>query len=386
VLAGVGAVVIFLPQIVILFFFIGILEDSGYMARAAFLMDRMMSRVGLHGRAFIPLMSSFACAIPGIMATRTISSRRDRMTTILIAPLMSCSARLPVYYLMITAFIPNRRVLGMEIGGRFIGFSLRETVIFSMYVLGIVAAMLMAWLFKKTLFKGPPPPLLLELPPYKMPAWKNVLITMWDRASQFLKRAGTTILAISVILWFLLSYPKIDVSRVSPQEIAAARLSTAPQSAASTREASAPLTDEEIAGLQTQHSFAGTIGRTLEPLIKPLGFNWKIGIGLIGAMSAREVFVSTIGNVYSVGEADETSSPLRAQMMRDRWPDGTPVWTPVVGIAILVYFVLAMQCVSTLAVVRRETNSWKWPAFMLGYMTVLAWVAAFIVYQVGTRL
>lgn len=382
VLAGVGAVIIFLPQILILFFFIGILEDSGYMARAAFLMDRMMSRVGLHGRAFIPLMSSFACAIPGVMATRTIANRRDRMTTILIAPLMSCSARLPVYWLMVTAFIPNRHV--------FLIFNLREVVIFSMYALGIIVAMLMAWLFKKTLFKGPPPPLLLELPPYKTPAWRNVLVTMWDRASQFLKRAGTTILAISIVLWFLLSYPKIDPSRFSPQEVAAARLATSSQnenlSGASTRtDDAAPLTGEEIAGLQTQHSFAGTIGRAVEPLIRPLGFNWKIGIGLIGAMSAREVFVSTIGNVYSVSEADETSTPLRTQMARDRWPDGRPVWTPAVGIALLVYFVLAMQCISTLVVVRRETNSWKWPLFMQCYMTALAWIAAFIVYQVGSR-
>ncbi|HEX8834527.1 MAG TPA: ferrous iron transport protein B, partial [Abditibacteriaceae bacterium] len=202
VIAGVGAVIIFLPQIMVLFFFIGILEDTGYMARAAFLMDRMMGRVGLHGRAFIPLLSSFACAIPGIMAARTISSRRDRMTTILIAPLMTCSARLPVYTLMIATFIPNTRIGGV--------LSLPAAVLFSLYVMGVVAAMAAAWVFKKTLFKGPPPALMLELPPYKVPAWRNVLVTMWERGSQFLKRAGTVILAISIVLWFLLSYPKID--------------------------------------------------------------------------------------------------------------------------------------------------------------------------------
>ncbi len=402
VIAGVGAVLIFLPQILVLFFFIGLLEDSGYMARAAFLMDRMMGKVGLHGRAFIPLMSSFACSIPGIMATRTISSRRDRMTTILIAPLMSCSARLPVYWLMILTFIPNQRLWGVSLGERFfIGLSLHEVVVFSMYVLGVVAAMGMAWLFKKTLFKGPPPPLMLELPPYKVPAWRNVLVTMWERASQFLKRAGTIILAISIVLWFLLSYPKVDAASLKGPDISpAAGIRPGPghappiaeepsneeaaEEAASSDAASAR--EEALAAAQMRDSFGGRIGRVIEPLIAPLGFNWKIGIGLIGAMSAREVFVSTMGNVYAVGDADETSSPLKTAMQRDRWPDGRPVWTPLVAVSLLVYFVLAMQCISTLAVVKRETNSWKWPLFMQVYMTALAWLAAFAVYQGGRLL
>ncbi|MDQ3813796.1 MAG: ferrous iron transport protein B, partial [Armatimonadota bacterium] len=212
IIAGIGAVIIFLPQILILFFFIGLLEDSGYMARAAFLMDRLMARVGLHGRAFIPLMSSFACAIPGIMATRTIASRRDRMTTILIAPLMACSARLPVYTLMIATFIPAQKIGGI--------LSLRAAVMFSLYVLGVLGAMAAAWIFKKTLFKGPPPPLMLELPPYKIPAWRNVIVTMWERGSQFLKRAGTVILAISIVLWFLLSYPKTDPALLDAPDVA----------------------------------------------------------------------------------------------------------------------------------------------------------------------
>ena len=355
VVAGVGAVVVFLPQILILFFFIGILEDSGYMARAAFIMDKTMGRVGLHGRSFIPLLSSFACAIPGVMATRTIASRRDRMTTILIAPLMSCSARLPVYTLMIGAFIPERYLLGF--------LSQRAAVMFSMYVLGVLVAMGAAYVFKKTLFKGPPPALLLELPPYKMPAPRNVIVTMWERGSQFLIRAGTTIFALSVILWFALNYPKPSPSQLAAQP-----------------------DDNARAALIARNSAAGTVGRFIEPTIAPLGYNWKIGVGLIGAMAAREVFVSTMGTVYSVGaDTDEKSKPLRQKLGEDRWPDGTPVWTTATAISILVYFVIAMQCVSTLAVVKRETNSWKWPIFMQVYMTALAWIAAFIAFH-GARM
>ena len=351
VVAGVGSVLVFLPQILILFFFIGILEDSGYMARAAFIMDKTMGRVGLHGRSFIPLLSSFACAIPGVMATRTISSRRDRMTTILIAPLMSCSARLPVYTLMIGAFIPERYLLGF--------LSQRALIMFSLYVLGVLVAMAAAFVFKKTLFKGPPPALLLELPPYKMPAPRNVLVTMWERGSQFLVRAGTTIFALSVILWFALNYPK-----PSPVQLAAQ-----------------PDDNARIA-LIADNSAAGRVGRFIEPTIAPLGYNWKIGVGLIGAMAAREVFVSTMGTVYSVGaDTNEVSTPLRDQMKGDKWPDGTPVWTTATAVSILVYFVIAMQCVSTLAVVKRETGGWKWPIFMQIYMTALAWIAAFIAFH-----
>lgn len=353
--AGVGAVLAFLPQILILFFFIGLLEDSGYMARAAFIMDKTMGRVGLHGRAFIPLLSSFACAIPGVMATRTIASRRDRMTTILIAPLMSCSARLPVYTLMIGAFIPEVKVLGFV--------SSRALTMFGCYVLGVVVAMMAAWVFKKTLFKGPPPALMLELPPYKMPAPRNVLVTMWDRSSEFLRRAGTTIFALSLVLWFALNYPK-------PSQSALAAL---------------PNSDAR-SSLIAQHSVAGRVGHAVEPLIAPLGFNWKIGIGLIGAATAREVFVSTMGTVYSVGDGEESALPLRQKMHEDRWPDGRPVWTTLTAVSILVYFVIAMQCMSTLAVVRRETGSWGWPVFMWCYMTALAWLASFAVYQGGRAL
>ena len=319
VIAGVGAVIIFVPQIVILFFFIGILEDSGYMARAAFIMDRLMAKVGLHGRAFIPLMSSFACAIPGIMATRTIASRRDRMTTILIAPLMACSARIPVYTLMIATFIPAAKIAGF--------LSLRAAVMFSLYALGVLIAMVAAFVFRRTLFKGGQPSLMLELPPYKIPSWRNVLITMWDRASQFLTRAGTVILAISIILWAMLTYPKADPAQLAAVNNSGAATQVAPLDAEQ---------EEELAALQINHSIAGRVGHLMEPVIAPLGFNWKIGIGLIGAMAAREVFVSTIGTVYSVGEADETSTPLREALKKDRWPDGRPVWTTLVAISLLV--------------------------------------------------
>jgi len=390
IIEGVGAVVIFLPQILILFFFIGLLEDSGYMARAAFMMDRMMGRVGLHGRAFIPLMSSFACAIPGIMAARTISSRRDRMTTILIAPLMACSARLPVYALMIGTFIPNTKLLSVKIGSWQPGLGLQETVMFSLYVGGVIAAMAVAWLLKKTIFAGPQPALMLELPPYKIPAWRNVFVTMWDRGAQFLQRAGTIIMAITIVLWFMLSYPKIDPNTVKPVAISPmAGVNPGPEGSKPIAEDAEAAHEKLVASEQSRHSYGGRIGHAIEPVIAPLGFNWKIGIGLIGAMAAREVFVATMGTVYSVGSDtdDEKMEPQLVQRMHaDKWPDGRPVWTQLTAISVLVYFVLAMQCVSTLAVVKRETNSWKWPIFMLLYLTVLAWGASFIVYQGGKLL
>jgi ferrous iron transport protein B len=377
VIKGVGAVLIFLPQILILFFFIGLLEDTGYMARAAFIMDRLMSKVGLHGRAFIPLMSSFACAIPGIMATRTIASRRDRMTTILIAPLMACSARLPVYALMIAAFIPNAKVWGV--------LSLRATTLFALYAGGVLVAMAAAWVFKKTIFAGPPPVLMMELPPYKIPSWKNIVFTMWDRGSQFLYRAGTVILAISIVLWFMLTYPRVDAQSVVPADgiepgpgRAALVIQKAPAG-----EAAGENVEDALAARRLENSIAGRVGRLVEPTIAPLGFNWKIGVGLIGAMAAREVFVSTMGTVYAVGEADETSQSLKEQMRGDKWPDGRPVWTTLTAISLMVYFVIAMQCVSTLAVVKRETNSWKWPIFMQVYLTALAWLASLAVYEIG---
>jgi len=344
VLAGVGGVVIFLPQILILYLFLGLLEDSGYMARAAFIMDRLMSRVGLHGKSFIPLLSSFACAIPGIMATRTVENRKDRLVTILVAPLMSCSARLPVYALMIAVLLPVATAVQ------------KAGVMLCMYLVGIFAAFGMAWLFKRTLLKGETPMLLLEMPPYRMPSLGTIAMRMWERAIIFLRRAGTVILALSVLLWALTTYPKPSSPEISKADAIA-------------------------------HSYAGKLGHALEPVIAPLGYDWKIGIGLIGSFAAREVFVGTMAIVYNVENGDdEDIAPLRDTMRSEKHDDGTPVFTPLVCLGLMVFYVLAMQCVSTLAIVRRETNSWRWPLFQLGYMTALAYAGALLVYQGGRLL
>jgi ferrous iron transport protein B len=342
--AGVGGVVIFLPQILILFFFIGLLESTGYMARAAFIMDRLMSRVGLNGKSFIPLLSSYACAIPGIMATRTIEDQKDRLVTILVAPLMSCSARLPVYLLMIAALVPGDRVPVMTKVG----------IMLLMYALGTFGAFGFAWLFKRTLLKGAPPVMIMELPPYRMPGMRDVLFHMFERGWIFLRRAGTVILGISIILWFLSAYPKAGDGATEQQQLA--------------------------------QSFAGRAGHVLEPAIKPLGFDWQIGIGLISSFAAREIFVSTMGIVFNAEAEGEDTTPLRKALLDAKWPDGRALFTPLVCFTLMIFYVFAMQCVSTLAVVRRETNSWKWPLFQIGYMTGTAWVLSFIVYQGGRTL
>ncbi|MCI0747291.1 MAG: ferrous iron transport protein B [Verrucomicrobia subdivision 3 bacterium] len=379
VIAGVGAVVVFLPQICLLFLFIGLLEDTGYMARAAFLMDRLMSKVGLHGKSFIPMLSSFACAIPGIMATRTIESPKDRLVTILVAPLMSCSARLPVYTVLIAACIPNQTVLGF--------LKLSGLTMLAMYLLGIVVALIMAWIFKRTLLKGPTPLLIMELPPYKRPLARIVLRHMWDRSRIFLRRAGTVILGISILLWFLATYPKSDdIARTydgQRQQVQSANLQPAET------EAKLSQIDKAEAGAMLRHSLAGRLGHVMEPVIRPLGFDWQIGIGIVASFAAREVFVSTMSLVYNVGElddSDEGTQTLAEIMKTQRHPDGTPVYTTLVGITLMVFYVFALQCVSTVAVVRRETNSWKWPAFQWAYMGLLAWVLAFLTYQGGRLL
>jgi ferrous iron transport protein B len=377
IIQGVGAVLVFLPQICFLFLFIGLLEDTGYMARAAFLMDRLMSKVGLHGKSFIPMLSSFACAIPGIMATRTIESPKDRLVTILVAPLMSCSARLPVYTLLIAACIPNRRVLGF--------LNLQGATMLSMYLLGIVVALLMAWLFKKTLLKGPTPMLIMELPPYKRPLLRAVLRHMWDRSKLFLRRAGTVILGINILLWFLASYPK---STVVDQQFDQQRQALRAAAPANLDAKLAELGKQE-AGEHLRRSFAGRLGRVMEPVIAPLGFDWKIGIGIVASFAAREVFVSTMSLVYNVGqtEDDEAGTRALAETLRAQTrSDGTPVYTALVAVTLMVFYVFALQCVSTVAIVRRELNSWKWPLFQWVYMGVLAWVLAFITYQGGKLL
>ncbi len=372
-IAGVGSVVIFLPQICLLFLFIGLLEDTGYMSRAAFLMDRLMSRVGLHGKSFIPMLSSFACAIPGIMATRTIETRADRLATILVAPLMSCSARLPVYTVLIAACIPQRN-----------GWP--GLTLLMMYLLGIAGALGMAWIFKKTLLRGEPPMLILELPPYKRPMLGTVLRQMWDRSKLFLRRAGTVILGINILLWFLATYPRSsELDEQFSQRRAQWKHSISTPPTAAETEAGLQL-DHDEAGEKLRQSFAGRLGRAIEPVLKPLGFDWKIGIGIVTSFAAREVFVSTLSVVYNVGGDGENTASLAEVMKSERRSDGRAMYTPLTGITLMVFYVFAMQCVSTVAVVRRETNSWKWPLFQTVYMTSLAWILAFLTYQIGTRL
>ena len=372
-IAGVGSVVIFLPQICLLFLFIGLLEDTGYMSRAAFLMDRLMSRVGLHGKSFIPMLSSFACAIPGIMATRTIETRQDRLATILVAPLMSCSARLPVYTVLIAACIPQRN-----------GWP--GLTLLMMYLLGIAGALGMAWIFKKTLLRGEPPMLILELPPYKRPMLGAVLRQMWDRSKLFLKRAGTVILGINILLWFLATYPRSSELQQQFDQRHAQWKQAASNPPTSAESETLKRLDQEEAGEKLRQSFAGRLGRAIEPALKPLGFDWKIGIGIVTSFAAREVFVSTLSVVYNVGGDSENTASLAEVMKSERRDDGRITYTPLTGLTLMVFYVFAMQCVSTVAVVRRETNSWKWPLFQTVYMTSLAWILAFLTYQVGTRL
>ena len=327
VLGGVGSVVVFLPQILFLFFFVGMLEDSGYLSRAALIADRTMARAGLQGKSFIPLLSAYACAVPAIMATRTIESKRDRMATILIAPFMTCSARLPVYAVIIAAFIPERPVIGWFLGTQ-------ALALLGLYLLGFLAAVATAKVLKSSILKSERTPFVMEMPPYRWPTWRGIALRLWDRAKAFLGRAGTTILAISVVLWLLAHVPMHD--------------GKAP-----------PIAD----------SLAGTMGRAVEPLIKPLGFNWKIGIGLVTSLAAREVIIGTLGTIYGIENADERSVGLQKALQKDLTLPGAA--------ALLVFFAFAMQCLSTVAIVRRETGSWRWPAIQFAYMTLLAYVCAF---------
>ncbi len=337
IVAGVGSVVVFLPQILILFLFIILLEDFGYMARAAFLMDRLMAGTGLHGRAFIPLLSSFACAIPGIMAARVIENRRDRLATILVAPLMTCSARLPVYTLIIAAFVPDATVAG---------FSQQGLVMFALFATGIVSALLVAAVIKKVVWREEPEPFLMELPDYKWPRPTNVAMGLWLRAGAFLRRAGTIILALMILLWFLSSWP-------------------------------AP--PEGATGPAIDWSLAGRIGQFLAPLFAPIGFNWQIVVALIPGMAAREVVVGALATVYALSATgDEVGAALQPLLAAE--------WTLPTALSLLVWFVFAPQCAPTLAVVRRETGSWKWAAVMAGYMTALAYAAAFVTFHLSSRL
>ncbi len=373
IIAGVAGVVVFLPQILLLFLFISLLEDSGYMARAAFLLDKLMSRVGLHGKAFLPLISSFACAIPGIMATRTIESRRDRFATIMIAPFMSCSARLPVYTLMIGAFFGGRYVLGF--------ISLGAVLMLLMYGLGVFVAIIVAFILKRTVLKAPPPPFLMEMPPYRLPNLRTVFQNMFTRAGLFLKRAGTVILTLSIVLWAMMNFPRPSQSEVDQIN------AEVKQTCNCTSEEAEQKAETLVKARMLDNSIAGTVGHAIEPVISPLGYDWRIGIGLMSAFAAREVFVSTMSILYNVGRDADAENESLLQAVRDAKDDnGNPIWSPLLAFSTMMFFLLAMQCMSTLAVVRRETNSWRWPIFMTVYMCGLAYIVCFLVYQGGMLL
>jgi ferrous iron transport protein B len=377
-IAGVGAVVVFLPQILLLFFFLGLLEDSGYMARVAYLMDRIMRSMNLHGRAFVPILSGFACAVPAIMATRTMERRRDRLLTMMVVPLTTCSARLPVYTLIIAALFPAHRVFGIV--------PVQGLLMVFMYAFGISTALLAAWVLSRVMapLKARRLPFVIELPPYRLPRVRDVLRMMWERSRHFLSEAGTVIVACSVVLWVLLSFPREPTEANNKDQQGLAVQVTDTRSTAGGDQASPDL---EEAGERLRQSYAGRLGRAIEPALEPLGFDWKIGIGLIGAFAAREVFVATMGVVYGLGgDVDEESTGLREKLRAERRADGSPLYTPLMGLTLMIFFALSCQCMSTLAVVRRETASLRWPLFLFAYMTVLAWVVGVAVYQGGRAL
>ncbi len=380
-IAGVGSVVVFLPQILLLFLFIGILEDTGYMARVACLMDRLMRAMGLNGRAFVPMLSGYACAVPAILATRTMERQRDRTLTMMVIPLMTCSARLPVYTLIIGALFPPMMLLGFA--------PVQSLMLVAMYLFSTVLALIVAAVLSRTMLKAPSVPLIVELPSYRTPHWPSVLRQMVHKSRAFLSEAGTVILVCTVALWALLSFPKDSVreARVDALTVEVAAIEAEPESpGAAARLEAIAVERGEMAGEALRSSYGGRLGHAIEPTIEPLGFDWKIGVGLIGAFAAREVFVATMGVVYGIGDADEESTTLRDKIRAETRANGQPVYTPLVGLSLMVFFALACQCMSTLAAVRRETRSWAWVAFLFAYMTALAWVASFVVYQGGRLL
>ena len=388
IIGGVGGVLQFLPQILILFTFIALLEDCGYMARAAYLMDRTMVRAGLSGRSFIPMLSSFACAVPGIMAARVIENERDRLTTILVAPLLTCSARLPVYALLIAAFVPPTTYLGGWLG-------LQGLTLAGLYVLGIVAAVGVALILKRTILSGATPPFVMELPSYKWPSPRTVVMRVSGRAWIFLRTAGSLILAISVVVWAAAYYPhnpSVVREELQQREALTAQLKDAPENSPNRADLESKVADinNEIASKYQQHSILGYMGKAIEPAVRPLGWDWRIGCAVIASFPAREVVVATLGVMYGMGEKFDTDTKenkkaLGARLQVAKW-DGTdrPVYTLPVALSIMVFFALCCQCAATLAVIRRETNSWRWPVFAFSYMTGLAYIGAFITYQVGT--
>jgi len=366
-IGGVGSVLVFVPQIGLLFLFIALLEDSGYLARAAHLMDRILRLAGLPGQAFVPLLSGYACAVPAIMATRTLPRHRDRLLTMLVIPLTSCSARLPVYTLLVAALFPAA-VPGLPV-------SAQALALFVMYALATVVSVLAAIVLGRTALRGAASPALLELPPYRWPHPPNVWRSVKNALEAFVTEAGQVILVATVVLWGLLSFPQYEPEELLPADVVA--------------EARASGADLEVLaqGEALRRSYAGMLGQAMEPAIAPLGYDWKIGIGLLGSFAAREVFVATMGLVYGIGdEVDEQSAPLHERMRAETHADGRPVYTPLTGASLMVFFAFAMQCLSTLAVLRRETHTWRWPAFATAYMMALAWLSAFVVYQGGRLL
>ena len=372
VIAGVGSVVIFLPQILILFLFVIVLEDSGYLARAAYLMDRVMRSVGLSGQSIIPMISSFACAIPGIMATRVIPNRRDRIATILAAPFMTCSARLPVYALLIGAFVPQQKL----------GFlNLQGLVLFGLYVFGIVMGILTAFMIRKTALTGPRPAFALMLPEFRRPNLRTVLMQLLGRAGVFLQRAGTVIFAVAVVVWALSYFPRLDAADTE-RFMQQAALTTAAAGAPADEETQAAL-ENRLAAVQLEQSYLGRAGKFVEPVFAPLGWDWRVSAAVIAGFPAREVVVAVLGTVYAVGD-DADEATLAGRLKASTWPDGRPVFTLPMVIGLLIFYAMCLQCAATIAVIRRETNSWRWPVFAWGYMTALGYSGALLAFQLGS--
>lgn len=365
IISGIGGVVIFIPQIALLFFFITVLEETGYLARVVFIMDRLVRPLGLNGKSVVPMMSSIACAIPGVMGARTIADRKERLITILVAPLMSCSARIPVYTLLIALVIPDTLVWGI--------FNAQGLVLFGLYFLGTFMALVVAFILKVLIKTDEKGFLLLELPPYKAPRWGNVGLVVLEKVRIFVWDAGRIILAISILLWALASY--------GPSE----RMQTAENQAkmdAQTQGLDEAATDQLVAAAKLENSYIGIMGKTIEPAIEPLGYDWKIGISLITSFAAREVFVGSMATIYAVEDDGEEQVPLMDKMRSEKRSDGTPVYSLAAGVSLMVFYAFAMMCMATLAVVKRETKSWKWPLVQLGYMGVLAYFGALITYQI----
>lgn len=375
---GVGVVLVFLPQILLLFFFLGLMEDTGYMARVAFMMDRLMKSIGLHGRAFVPMLSGFACAVPAILATRTMERQRDRTLTMLVVPLMTCSARLPVYTLIIAAlFATDAKLLGF--------LPVPGLMMVAMYVFSTLIALIAAAVLGRTLLRADRVPLILEMPPYRVPHWPSVLRMMWTKSRSFVTEAGKVIVVCSIVMWFFLRFPWSAEDARPFEGERASIVATVTDGAA--LEQALEVVDRREEAARLDQSLAATVGRWIEPALAPLGFDWKLGIGVMGAFVAREVFIGTLGAVYGIGsDADEESTALRDRMRSEKRPDGSPTYTPLVGLSVMVFFALACQCMSTLAAVKRETHGWRWPVFLFVYMSVLAYAASFAVYQGGKLL